>query len=159
MAKLLQCTTLTELKIEHNFDLPPGCLLPFNHNTFPFLHRIKANGCGLWTEDLEAIAKGCPNLESLVIYGNPKIRNAGVVALCHSESKLEIINLQQLHKLSDPALIALAECPSLHHAYLGRMKATENGLSAFARGRSSTSLRRLVSPKIYLFSLQPFSRI
>ena len=144
MAKLLQCTNLAELNIEHNFNFPAGILRPFNDNTFPYLHYIRANGCGLSTEDLEAIAKGCPNLQRLIIFGNNKIRNAGVVALGHSQSKLEIINLEQLHKLSDPALLALAECPSLRNLFLGRMKATEKGLSAFARGRSSSSLRRLV---------------
>jgi len=144
MAKLLQCTNLAELNIEHNFNFPAGILRPFNDNTFPYLHNLRANGSSLWTEDLEAIAKGCPNLQRLIIYGNPKIRNAGVVALGHPQSKLEIINLQQLHKLSDPALVALGECPSLRNVFLGRMKATENGLSAFARGRSASSLRRLV---------------
>jgi len=145
MAKLLQCTNLTELNIEGNTGPSPGRLLPFNTNKFPFLRVLFATDCGLATEDLQAIANGCPNLEKLVITDNRKVRTDGVVALAKSLHKLEVLNLLSIPKLFDPALEALAECPSLQRIYMGTLRrVTTPGLSAFACGKSASTLTRLV---------------
>jgi len=144
MAKLLQCTSLISLNAEI-WDLAAGGFLPFNTNKFPFLRTLQLPFCNMSSEDLKAIANGCPNLEVLRIDSNRSIENSGVSAICRSDSKLEFLNLLNIPYLSDPALIALAELPALKTLYIGVMhEATENGLMAFARGRSATSLDTLV---------------
>ena len=145
MKKFLQCTRLTSINIGDNFDFCAGCFLPFNNNKFPYLRELYAPACGMWTEDLEAIANGCPNLEKLNVHANRRIRNAGVIKLCHSGSKLTLLNLLLLKKVSDPGLMAMAECPSLEKLFMGKLMATEKGLCALVKGPSASSLQRLVS--------------
>ena len=88
MAKLLQCTSLTSLNVSENYKFARGCFLPFNTNKFPYLRILYASGCSIGNEDLEAIVNGCPNLEKLDLFANRKIRNAGIIKLGYSESKL-----------------------------------------------------------------------
>ena len=145
MAKLLQCTSLTSLNVSENYKFGRGCFLPFNTNKFPYLRMLYASGCSFGGEDLEAIVNGCPNLEKLDLFANRKIRNAGIIKLGHSESKLIFLNLLMVQKLADSGLMALAECPSLRKFFMGKSKITERGLSAFAQGCCSSSLRGLVS--------------
>jgi len=111
------------------------------------MRKLNLSGIKYGRADFEAIVNGCPNLEKLDLTANRKQRNDGIIKLGHSESKLSVLKMRLVQKLADSGLMALAACPSLKKVYMGssQSKITEKGLSAFAQGRSASTLRRLVS--------------
>ena len=137
--KLLQCSNLTSLNMEHCFDLQAGCFLPFIPNRFPpFLRELFLESCNLGTEDLEAIVTGCPNLVQLNLKANSAILSSGFIHLSRLQ-QLEVLNLTCNAKLGDPGLIALADLPVLRTFHFGPTKGvTTVGFSHFIQHRYAT---------------------
>ena len=149
MEKILQCTNLTQLTLTSNFDFKPGCFLPFQRNTFPYLKYLFAPGCNMGTEDLVAIAQGCPVLEKIGLEANRKIQDQGIVALCNSTTRrLTFISCLSLPKLTDTAMKSLASVPSFTRVFFGSLKCVrDEGLIAFCKGNSTSTLQFLVCIK------------
>ncbi|KAL6004351.1 hypothetical protein ACLOJK_004902 [Asimina triloba] len=104
---------LTELSLRENYRLPTHGITDFG---------------------LTIIARSCPNLQSLALWGCHKVRNRGIQSIAGACNSLKKLHLLDLASADDVGLISIAKnCPSLTTLSIESCPLISNGtLHAFA---------------------------